>query len=474
MGSEENALKFDSKDYFHDTSISELDRCSNYVKNFFSFLSIFRNDLGLIGVTDHNYYHSTLIDYLYRYSKSYNIKVICGVEINASGVHMLIYFNTIPYEKRSISEGINTFLSKIEVHNPKTNGVLTVSRKSALDVIDEVNGQKGLYIFPHCNSANGLFQERGKTDRTHLSNIYNHKPYILLQAKNKNSADQTLEYISQNPSLFKSTPIFTISNDSRCLKDIGTCDSTKYFTWIKADPTFNGLKQIVFENDERVKIHPHCPQQDYPKPYFSEVKINNTEIFGDDTVKFCSKELILNPNLVAIIGGRGTGKSLLLDSIAKTFNKFKKNDHADKITIKPGDFKVVFTKNDNEHIEYNIQHENYLDYLHIRQGEVKDIADPDNPEKLDAEIKDLLKLPSLDELQISTPDSTIERLINEIFEIKDWFNQRDEYNNLVNSPEFNESKNKEKRDLIKILALILKHSYILLESIFLHELPQMQ
>ena len=398
VGGEENALRFDSKDYFNDTSISESDRCSNYVRNFLSFLSVFRDDLGLIGITDHNYCHGTLIDKLYEYSKSLKIKVICGVEINASGVHMLVYFDITPYEKRSMSEGINIFLSKIEVHNPKSNGVLTVSRKSVSDVINEVNSQSGLYIFPHCNSANGLFQERGKTDRTHLSDIYNHKPYILLQAKNKSSADQTLTYISSN-SLFKSTPIFTISNDSRCLKDIGTSDSSNNFTWIKADPTFEGLHQIVFENLERVRVQEENPKKDYEKPFFSEIIIHNTDIFRDSKVKFSETKLLLNPNLVTIIRGRGAGKSLLLDAIARTFNKAQKNDRSQDISIDSGNFIITYQKPDGENIKYNIKGENNLEYLHIYQGEVKEIVDPKNPERLDDEIKKLLNLPSEEDLE---------------------------------------------------------------------------
>ena len=160
-------------------------------------------------------------------------------------------------------------------------------------------------------------------------------------------------------------------------------------------------------------------------------------------MKFDGKELPLNPNLVAIIGGRGTGKSLLLDAIAKTFNKTRINKRAEKVTIAKNDFKINYKKHDNSIVKYSIQDTNNLDYLHIHQGEVKDIADPENPEKLDSEIKSLLKLPSYDEIQTDFPDSTIEKLINEIFDIKDWFRFKDEEGNFPNTTEFNERKKKE-------------------------------
>lgn len=38
----------------------------------------------------------------------------------------------------------------------------------------------------------------------------------------------------------------------------------KCFTWIKAEPTFEGLRQIIFEPDQRVRIQESNPQRDYP------------------------------------------------------------------------------------------------------------------------------------------------------------------------------------------------------------------
>jgi len=449
VGGEENALKYDSKDYFFGNTDDEKTRCLNYVRNFFAFITTYNSEVGVIGITDHNYQHSSLLDTFSEYSsKNSDLKVICGVEVNASGVHILALFGAIPYGKSNMSNGIETFLSSIGVHNPKTNGVLTVSEKSVTDVLKEIIAQKGLYIFPHCNSDNGLFQERGKTDRTYLADVYNWKPTILLQSRNKRDIETLNSYIQSKKDTLYATPVFTNSNDSRCLKDICTPDSEGNFTWVKADPTFEGFKQIVFENTERVCIQGINPQSTYPKPYFSKIKIQETEIFGDGGVKFSTKKLPLNRNLVAIIGGRGTGKSLLLDAIAKSFDKTQKNLRAEKVTIDSNNFQISYKKQDNTEIIYGLQDDNSLDYLHIHQGEVKEIADPENPRKLDTEIKSLLKLPTYDEFQKDFPDSTIEKIINEIFDIKDWFKFKDDDGNLSNSPEFNERRKKEKEDLI--------------------------
>lgn len=79
------------------------------------------------------------------------------------------------------------------------------------------------------------------------------------------------------------------------------------FCWIKADPSFEGLKQIIYELDDRVKIQQLKPEDksDYNIIDRVEYKIGN------------KKEIIyFNQNLNSIIGSRATGKSNLLKNIA--------------------------------------------------------------------------------------------------------------------------------------------------------------
>jgi predicted ATPase len=86
--------------------------------------------------------------------------------------------------------------------------------------------------------------------------------------------------------------------------------------WIKADLTFNGLYQIKFEPAERVVIQPTKPEE--KRPYFL---INNVSFLDSRTFpKFSSEEILINQNLTAIIGGKSTGKSLLLYHIAKAID----------------------------------------------------------------------------------------------------------------------------------------------------------
>lgn len=309
VGSEADALKFDSKGYFYtDSSSDGRTRAKNYAKTFISFLEAFQREEVCLAITDHNYDHTYLLDALLDASKNSSINIIGGVEINVQGVHLLALFNSPIYGKQSFSEGIKTFLSKIEIDSKNTNGVLTVSNKSYTEVLSKIKENSGIAIYPHCNSDNGLFQERGKTDRTHLGDQFNYQEFNILQGKSKSVGDRLLGYIASKPSDLTSNYCYTTATDARCLRDILAADDNGNYTWIKADPTFEGLKQITFE-PSRVAIQGNFPEDKAGYQVIDRIEISNDLILNSS--------LSLNTNMNSIIGGRSTGKSVLLTAIAQ-------------------------------------------------------------------------------------------------------------------------------------------------------------
>lgn len=86
--------------------------------------------------------------------------------------------------------------------------------------------------------------------------------------------------------------------------------NTNDYTWIKTDPTFEGLKQIIYEPEpgERVKISPVAPDQKDGYKVISKIRFNSTNDFPS--------EIEFNKNLCSIIGSRSSGKSALLAYVA--------------------------------------------------------------------------------------------------------------------------------------------------------------
>ena len=94
----------------------------------------------------------------------------------------------------------------------------------------------------------------------------------------------------------------------------------KRYCWIKADPTFNGFRQVLFEPKDRVRISQIIPET---KPDYQV--IDKVEICDDD---FAPTPIYFNDKLTCIIGGKSTGKSLLLHNMALTIDPEQVEDKA--------------------------------------------------------------------------------------------------------------------------------------------------
>lgn len=82
------------------------------------------------------------------------------------------------------------------------------------------------------------------------------------------------------------------------------------FCWVKANPTFEGLRQVVHEPADRVHIG-----ASHPAPADISRIIDRVELTGLDSW-FSKASVELNSGLVAIIGEKGSGKTALADLIA--------------------------------------------------------------------------------------------------------------------------------------------------------------
>ncbi len=155
-------------------------------------------------------------------------------------------------------------------------------------------------------------------------------------------------------------------------------------TWIKADPTFEGLKQIRYEPELRVIIQETQPEDKAGYQVIDKIEINNDLIYN--------KYLIFNSNMNAIIGGRSTGKSIILRAIANKLNtvrSIEKKDSEYEAFIKniSDTIKVIWKDGiveDNREIEY------------FHQGFMHELARNEN--QLSGLIQDILKKKGKEEI----------------------------------------------------------------------------
>jgi hypothetical protein len=95
-------------------------------------------------------------------------------------------------------------------------------------------------------------------------------------------------------------------SDAHSIANIFKPDKDR-FCWIKSDPTFHGLRQILWEPEDRVHIGTMPPQ---PSDQSQQIKsiwfFNGSGWFANDVIP-------LNSGLVAVIGEKGAGKTAVAD-----------------------------------------------------------------------------------------------------------------------------------------------------------------
>lgn len=195
-----------------------------------------------------------------------------------------------------------------EVFN--NSGQPNSSTKTSQEIMDIVAEKNGICIFAHITTGNGLFYRQSSTVNGGMAHkdIYTHPFCQILQIPNSDSIDGgTQNIINGKDQNYENKSVTKIKcSDARKLSEIGN-----QYTWIKADPIFDGLKQIIFEPNERVKIQEQSPYDDKRKIHFDLIKLSGSKNFVLPDL-----EIQLNRELIALIGGRGSGKSALLDTFA--------------------------------------------------------------------------------------------------------------------------------------------------------------
>lgn len=123
------------------------------------------------------------------------------------------------------------------------------------------------------------------------------------------------EYLAE----FKSAKPCLWGCDSHGLAERFLEPDKQRYCWIKGEVSWDGLKQVLYEPVSRVRIQPDKPEPQKSIYTIDSVRIAKTQI--NRSIGVAEVNIDLNPNLVTIIGGRGSGKTAILDLIATCFRE---------------------------------------------------------------------------------------------------------------------------------------------------------
>jgi len=204
----------------------------------------------------------------------------------------------------------------------------------------------------------------------------------------------------------------------------------KCYTWIKGDPTFEGLQQIIFEPATRILI-----QDEKPEAKTDYNVINSVKFIGDiGSAFFPDEQIEINPNLNVIIGGKSSGKSLLLYHIAKSIDPMQVTEKLGivgekefdlKSRVKGFDFEVTWKDGvinklsdpaDTKLRQITYIPQMYINHLAEMKGE-KNLADL--IESILLQNDEFRQLKEVYDKKIQQVNLDIANNINEIFIVKD-------------------------------------------------------
>ena len=262
------------------------------------------NNVSVVAITDHHFIDIDRIQDLQRLGKEKNIVVLPGIEFcsELGGSEAIHYIGIFPE-----TANLNTIWTKIQgqcnltseeiVSKGQERIVRSLEKTSSL--IIELGGLVTIHAGKKSNSIEGIKNKLLVKQEFKQQLLSTYHPLLEV------GKIEDVENYKSNvfPNIKFSLPIIMCS-DNHNIREY----TTKEKLWIKADMTFEGLKQILFEPEERVRIQATKPDEKDIYKVIDSIKL--------DEKGFWQGEIPLNSNLNTIIGGRSTGKSSLLKAIA--------------------------------------------------------------------------------------------------------------------------------------------------------------
>jgi len=284
--------------------------------------------LDIVATTDHN--SAEWVDAIRSAAKGSRLVVFPGVEVSSPTCHLLAIF-----ERSTSKATLDDFLSSVGITNDK-RGKENALAEPAEVVLNKIRQFGGIAIAAHANSANGLLQ--GGTGQYRIK-LYHLSALAALEfKKEKDVQDFTTGKISGY-----GPKACVQGSDAHILSEIG-----QRYTYLKMDGvSLRGITQALLDYEVRVRFSWNAPLA-FNHPRVLKMRVSQG-FFDGSTFEF-------HPNLNCFIGGKGTGKSTVIEFMRYCFGDVSmvediQSDSAGKISILLGDggtIQVEYLDSDGE------------------------------------------------------------------------------------------------------------------------------
>ena len=262
--------------------------------------------LSIISITDHNEIANSCI--AVQYAQEKNILVIPGVELSTTQGHLLLYFKTF--------QNLSSFIGQVTISADRKT-----CQTGIVECLNKAQQYNGFGILAHIDIDAGFEKTIGAFN-PQMDEILKHENLYGLEISNKanakwyteeddsdKAADRkrlvNLRLVALDKDNTDSLPKI-MSSDAHTIAKLGkNIEDESKLTRLKMDDlTFDSFRIALLSGSSRVRIESDLPDI---VPCFDMLGIEGG-LLDKQSIKF-------SKNLTCIIGGRGTGKSTLLECI---------------------------------------------------------------------------------------------------------------------------------------------------------------
>jgi DNA repair ATPase RecN len=334
--------------------------------------------LDAVAVTDHN--TPDAISFIQTAAVAQGLSIFPGVEVTVGGIHLLCLF-----DPTCTRDHVVALLSKLGIEPIDFGKQDVSSSKSIIEAIELANAMGAVVLAPHVNGPKGLLTMPPGQDRLRALKA----PGLIAVELCPLPLDPT--GWSDPTGLDIQSWLDGTKAEGRRLAKVFSSDSHAFdeagrrFTWIKMTrPDVEGLRLALLDGSESLKLKkkedPGDPNR-HADCVIESITVRQAKYMGrwkdpDDppnplTVAF-------NPWLNALIGGRGTGKSTLVDflritlrredELKKQGNERKKEDGHDESSLSAA-FGKRMRVPVNRHEEGLLTPETVVEVIYRKDGE---------------------------------------------------------------------------------------------------------
>ena len=279
-------------------------------------------DFGIevLAVTEHNSVNSVAA--FRSAARNRKVHIFPGFELSSSeGVHVLCL-----YPPETELDRLGRYLGQFGIRDTAPSSAL--ADKSFVDVLETVRSQEGISIAAHLTKGKGLFtalQGKARISAWRDENLLavqipgavDDLPQDIREIVRNRNPDYRRTHAPEKELAVAAVNAKDIFEPEQLGKRSATC-------WIKMhEVSIDGLRQAFLDPGSRIRLNPEDGEF-RPEEHMELLSVGWEGGFLDGV------NVDLNPNLNVLIGGRGTGKSTVVESIRGVLGLAPVGDEARK------------------------------------------------------------------------------------------------------------------------------------------------